>query len=104
MYGTAGKIRKFPPSAPKRPPFRVFLLVLHLFDPISGPICTGILPFTEMSSSGRLKFQRFGSVNFLTLFYSVLFFSSERPQTHETPPHRSIFRVNAISLPRRRAA
>ena len=91
VYGMAGKIRQFPPSTQKRPPFRVFWLVLHLFNPISGPICTGILPFTEMSSSRRLKFQRFGRVNFLTLFYSVVFSLLRDPKYTKHPLIEAFF-------------
>ena len=91
-----GKIRQFPPSAKKRPPFRVFLPILHLFEPVSRRICITVLRFTKMSYFGVLKFQRFGGVTFCCFFYIVVFFSSESLGIHETPLYRGNLRVNAI--------
>ncbi len=68
-----GKIRQFPPSAKKRPPFRVFLPILHLFEPVSRRICITVLRFTKMSYFGVLKFQRFGGVTFCCFFTSSSF-------------------------------
>lgn len=67
------KIRQFPPSAQKRPPFRVFLPILDLFEPVSRRICITVLRFTKMSYFGVLKFQHFGGVTFCCFFTSSSF-------------------------------
>ena len=43
-----GKIRQFPPTAPNRPPFRVFGSVLHRFEPVSRRLSKMILPLAKM--------------------------------------------------------
>ena len=43
-----GKIRQFPPTAPNRPPFRVFGSVLHRFEPVSRRLSKIILPLAKM--------------------------------------------------------
>ena len=73
VYGMAGKIRQFPPSTQKRPPFRVFLPILDLFEPVSRRICITVLRFTKMSYFGVLKFQHFGGVTFCCFFTSSSF-------------------------------
>ena len=46
--GAYGKIRQFPPTAPNRPPFRVFGSVLHRFEPVSRRLRKMILPLAKM--------------------------------------------------------
>lgn len=46
--GAYGKIRQFPPTAPNRPPFRVFGSVLHRFEPVSRRLSKMILPLAKM--------------------------------------------------------
>ena len=46
--GAYGRIRKFPPTAPNRPPFRVFGSVLHRFEPVSRRLSKMILPLAKM--------------------------------------------------------
>ena len=100
---TSGKIRQFPPSAQNRPPFRVFLPLLHLFELISGLICIDILPFIKMSNFGRLKFQCFRRANFCHFFTVPFFLLLKAPGYTKHPSTEATLRVNVIFRTERRA-
>lgn len=90
-----GKIRQFPPSAKKRPLFRVFLPILHLLSPFHAGFVSRFCVYKNVIFWG-VEISTFWRCDFLLFFYIVVFFSSESLGIHETPLYRGNLRVNAI--------